>query len=75
MTHHIARSRPPGPVSALRTRLRSLVELTEPVHPETLAAVRRRWTELPSTAQTPAQTLGRIGVGCEGTHGVFRSAT
>lgn len=57
--------------SALRTRLRSIIDLTEPVHPETLAAMRRRWSELPTTARTAAQTLGRIGVGCEGTHGVF----
>ncbi len=52
-------------------RWRALLELTAPVHPETLAAMRRRWAELPATARTPAQTLGRIGVGCEGTHGVF----
>ncbi len=58
-------------IPALRTRWRALLDLTEPVHPETLAAIRRRWSGLPRTARTPAQTLGRIGVGCEGTHGVF----
>jgi hypothetical protein len=31
----------------------------------------RRWAELPETARTPGQVLGRHGVGCEGTHGVF----
>ena len=55
----------------LGSRWRALLELTDPVHPETRAAVRRRWDELPATAKTPEQTLGRIGVGCEGTHGVF----
>lgn len=58
-------------VSALRTRWRALLELTEPVDPETVAVMRRRWSDLPMTARTAAQTLGRIGVGCEGTHGVF----
>ena len=71
MTRHISRTTKHGPVSALRTYWRVLLELTEPVHAETLAAVRRRWSELPTKARTPAQTLGRIGVGCEGTHGVF----
>ena len=71
MTRHIPRSATRGPRSALRTRWRALLQLTEPVHPQTLAAMRRRWADLPLTARTPAQTLGRIGVGCEGTHGVF----
>ncbi len=31
----------------------------------------RRWHELPDHVKTPAQTLGRQAVGCEGTHGVF----
>lgn len=57
--------------SILRDRWRTLLELTEPVHPETVDVMRRRWSDLPMTARTPAQTLGRIGVGCEGTHGVF----
>lgn len=30
-----------------------------------------RWNELPEGVRTPAQALGRHGVGCEGTHGVF----
>jgi len=33
--------------------------------------LRRRWRELPVSARTPGQVLGRHGVGCEGTHGVF----
>lgn len=44
---------------------------TRPVHPETRAALGRRWAELPEAVRTPAQVLGRHGVGCEGTHGVF----
>jgi hypothetical protein len=39
--------------------------------PEFAAAMAQRWSELPETARTPAQVLGRHGVGCEGTHGVF----
>ncbi len=34
-------------------------------------ALARRWAELPDAVRTPAQTLGRHAVGCEGTHGVF----
>lgn len=71
MTSHLRGPTRRVRVSALRTRWRALLDLTEPVHPETLAAVRRRWAELPTTARTAAQTLGRIGVGCEGTHGAF----
>jgi hypothetical protein len=44
---------------------------TRPVHPQTEAALARRWSELPAGAQTASQTLGRHAVGCEGTHGVF----
>lgn len=44
---------------------------TRPVHPQTRAALTRRWSELPPAVQTPAQTLGQHAVGCEGTHGVF----
>lgn len=51
--------------------LRGWWERTRPVHPETAAVLARRWAELPETARTPAQTLGRHAVGCEGTHGVF----
>jgi hypothetical protein len=29
------------------------------------------WSELPEAVKTPGQVLGRHGVGCEGTHGVF----
>jgi hypothetical protein len=44
---------------------------TRPVHPDTVAALARRWAELPVTARTPEQLLGRRTPGCEGTHGVF----
>ncbi len=71
MTRHLAGPTTKVRVTTLRTRWRTLLELTQPVHPETLAAVRRRWSELPTTARTPAQTLGRLGVGCEGTNAVF----
>lgn len=55
----------------LRARLRRWEVATRPVAPETAAALRRRWDELPAAAQTPAQTLGQHAAGCEGTHGVF----
>jgi hypothetical protein len=48
-----------------------VVRTVRPVDPEFAAALARRWAELPETARTPGQTLGRHGVGCEGTHGVF----
>lgn len=44
---------------------------TRPVRPETAATLARRWAELPESARTPAQSLGRHAVGCGGTHGVF----
>lgn len=50
---------------------RDLNEKTQPVDARTRAALDRRWHELPEAVRTPAQTLGRFGVGCEGTHGVF----
>ena len=52
-------------------QLRALEALTRPVHPDTEAALRRRWSELPEAVRTPAQLLGRRSTGCEGTHGVF----
>ena len=51
--------------------LRRLVERTRPVHPETRRVLDERWAALPEHVRTPAQTLGRHAVGCEGTHGVF----
>ena len=51
--------------------LRAVVRVVRPVDPEFAAALARRWAELPETARTPGQTLGRHAVGCEGTHGVF----
>lgn len=57
-----------GKIAAL---LRSVELGTRPVHPESRAALDRRWAELPEHVKTPAQLLGRTAVGCEGTHGVF----
>jgi hypothetical protein len=51
--------------------LKKLELLTRPVHPDTRRALDRRRDELPEHARTPGQTLGRMAVGCEGTHGVF----
>ena len=44
---------------------------SRPVHPDTQAALERRWADLPAGVRTDAQLLGRRSVGCEGTHGVF----
>lgn len=54
-----------------RDRWRSLAARTRPVHPETARVLAERWAALPEHVRTPAQTLGRHAVGCEGTHGVF----
>jgi hypothetical protein len=55
----------------LRARWRRLLDRTRPVHPETERALGERWAALPDHVRTPAQSLGRHAVGCEGTHGVF----
>jgi hypothetical protein len=51
--------------------LRAVERLTRPVHPETSAALERRWAALPAHVKRPEQLLGRRTTGCEGTHGVF----
>jgi hypothetical protein len=51
--------------------LRRLELATRPVHPDTEAALERRWAELPDRVRTRNQMLGRRTAGCEGTHGVF----
>jgi MoaA/NifB/PqqE/SkfB family radical SAM enzyme len=56
---------------SVTTRIRAAARALRPVDPEFAAALARRWAELPDTARTPGQVLGRHGVGCEGTHGVF----
>ncbi len=48
-----------------------LERLTRPFPDETRAALEARWAELPAHIRTDGQTLGRMAVGCEGTHGVF----
>jgi len=56
-----------GPIAFVRRMER----VTRPVDARSLAAIRQRWNDLPERVRTPGQTLGRVGVGCEGTHGVF----
>ena len=51
--------------------LRTLELATRPIHPQSRAALDRRWAELPDHVKTDNQLLGRCAVGCEGTHGVF----
>ncbi|MBW0116139.1 hypothetical protein, partial [Pseudonocardia abyssalis] len=52
-------------------RIREWERRTRPADPAFAAALARRWAELPDVVKTPGQVLGRFGVGCEGTHGVF----
>ncbi len=62
----------PEPAMArLGRRLRDWERGTRPSNPDTRAALQQRWDGLPATARTPEQVLGRVAVGCEGTHGVF----
>ncbi|NYF16839.1 hypothetical protein HDC37_001664 [Microbacterium sp. AK009] len=56
---------------SFRRSLREFELATRPIHPESKAALEKRWRELPPHAQTDNQLLGRCAVGCEGTHGVF----
>ncbi|WP_329138447.1 radical SAM domain-containing protein [Streptomyces sp. NBC_01476] len=51
--------------------LRALEHATRPYDPEFAAAMETRWAELPEAVRTPAQIIGRHGLSCEGTHGVF----
>lgn len=57
--------------SGLGRWLRRLEEATRIIDPATDAAFAKRWAELPDRAKTDAQILGRVSIGCEGTHGVF----
>lgn len=55
----------------LPQRARDLIRASRPVNPEFVAALERRWAQLPDVVKTPGQLLGRHAIGCEGTHGVF----
>jgi hypothetical protein len=65
------RRRPKGSDRSGGHLLSRLEQLTRPIDQRTRAALDRRWAELPDAVKTPGQTLGRMGTGCEGTHGVF----
>ena len=58
-------------IGEITARLGRIARATRRVDPETRAVLDQRWAALPEQVRTPAQTLGRIAVGCEGTHGVF----
>ncbi|MFC4494673.1 radical SAM domain-containing protein [Streptomyces ovatisporus] len=55
----------------LMARLRAAAQASRPYDPEFAEAMEERWSQLPDVVRTPGQVLGRHGVGCEGTHGVF----
>ena len=61
----------PHVIESLVTAARALEARTRARDPETEAALRNRWEELPDGVRTPSQLLGRRSSGCEGTHGVF----
>ncbi|WP_415949126.1 TIGR04283 family arsenosugar biosynthesis glycosyltransferase [Streptomyces sp. KLOTTS4A1] len=65
------RAREPRSARGFLAVLRALERATRPYDEEFTAAMERRWAELPEAARTPGQIIGRHGVGCEGTHGVF----
>ncbi|MGE3413973.1 MAG: radical SAM domain-containing protein [Dehalococcoidia bacterium] len=52
-------------------RLRREWARTRPVQSERQVIMQQRWADLPDSARTPGQMIGRFAVGCEGTHGVF----
>ena len=68
---HAALHRLPSVALAPAQRVRAWWESTRPVHLLQAQAIARRWQELPASARTPAQLVGRHTTGCEGTHGVF----
>src|SRR6266496_1853982 len=53
------------PPVGVMARIRAVVAAFRPADPEFAAALARRWAELPETARTPGQLLGRHAVGCE----------
>ena len=59
----------------VRDVLRRVERATRPADPVTAAALQRRWQELPASAQTPAQSVGRHAVGSRARTASFRSAT
>jgi len=58
-------------VRGIAAVVRRWEERTRPVDAASAAAAARRWAELPETARTAGQLVGRRSTGCEGTHGVF----
>lgn len=60
-----------GAIVSAAMRIRRFWRATSPVEPAMRVALARRWAGLPAHIRTPSQTLGRWGLGCEGTHGVF----
>ena len=60
-----------GVVSRAVRKTRGFIRVCAPIDPETRAVLATRWGGLPEHIRTDAQTLGRMAVGCEGTHGVF----
>ena len=51
--------------------MRAVDAATRIVDPVTEAAFARRWAGFPDRNKTDAQIVGRLSLGCEGTHGVF----
>ena len=58
-------------VTRVHRTWRRLDALTRPVEAERRTLMAQRWAELPDGVKTDNQLIGRVAVGCEGTHGVF----
>ncbi len=57
--------------SRLRGKIKKFELETRPVGPKEQQALAKRWNDLPETAKSPGQLLGKRSTGCEATHGVF----
>ena len=55
----------------MKSWFREVERSTRPIADDTREALAARWAALPGHIRTDSQTLGRMAVGCEGTHGVF----
>lgn len=55
----------------LRRRVARWVAALRPTDAQRREIYARRWADLPESARTANQMVGRFAIGCEGTHGVF----
>ncbi len=58
-------------VSRILQKAQAFELATRPVSPKEEQALAKRWNDLPASAKSPGQLLGKRSTGCEATHGVF----